>query len=356
MYEEITYERLLRRMLDRITVQNPNIDTREGSLVYNAIAPAAVELQNMYIALDQVLNETFADSASREMLIKRAAERGIEPEQATHAIRKGEFNMGVPIGARFSHGLLNYTAIAKISGGIYQMQCETPGYQGNVESGNLIPIEYIEGLERGTLSDVLIPGEDEEDTEHLRQRYFATLNSQAFGGNVTDYKEKVQALDGVGGVKVYPVWNGGGTVKLVLVDATYGKPSHTLVAAVQEAIDPLEHRGRGMGIAPIGHQVTAVACGETEINIQSSITLQEGWSWEDVLPYVQTAVDTYFTELGETWAQTENLIVRISQIETRLLDLTVVLDITETTLNGAGQNLTLVGDNIPVRGSIINVR
>ena len=43
----------------------------------------------------------------------------------------------------------------------------------------------------------LMPGEEEEDTESLRSRYFAGFDSQAFGGNRADYKEKVKALDGV---------------------------------------------------------------------------------------------------------------------------------------------------------------
>ena len=55
---------------------------------------------------------------------------------------------------------------------------------------------------------VLVPGEDEEDTELFRQRYLNSLNAQAFGGNQIDYIEKVNAIPGVGGVKVYRAWNG----------------------------------------------------------------------------------------------------------------------------------------------------
>ena len=40
---------------------------------------------------------------------------------------------------------------------------------------------------------------------------FDSMDAQSFGGNVADYKERVNAMNGVGGVKVYPVWNGGGT-------------------------------------------------------------------------------------------------------------------------------------------------
>ncbi len=58
MYEAQTYEAILSRMLQKALSINGNLDTREGSLVWYGDAPAAVELQNLYIALDTVLNET----------------------------------------------------------------------------------------------------------------------------------------------------------------------------------------------------------------------------------------------------------------------------------------------------------
>lgn len=155
MYEDITYELILQRMIDRVLAQNPNIDTREGSIIYNALAPAAVELQNMYIQLDTILNESFADTQTRDYLIKRCAERGIIPEPATKAILKGEFNIDVPIGSRFSLDMLNYIVIEKISDGIFKLECETPGSEGNQQFGTLIPIDYIEGLTSAELTELV---------------------------------------------------------------------------------------------------------------------------------------------------------------------------------------------------------
>ena len=56
MYEAQTYEAILARMLQKALSINSNLDTREGSLVWYGDAPAAVELQNLYIALETVLN------------------------------------------------------------------------------------------------------------------------------------------------------------------------------------------------------------------------------------------------------------------------------------------------------------
>ena len=352
MYENTTFEIILQRMLDRIS---NIIDKREGSLVYDTSSPAAIEFQLLYIALDTILNETFADTASREYLIKRAKERGIIPKEATYAVLQGEFNIDVPIGSRFSCNDLNYVAVEQITTGIYQMRCETLGVVGNKIFGDLIPIDYIEGLETAKLTELLIPGEDEEETEALRSRYFNSLDSQSFGGNITDYKEKTNSLTGVGGVQVYPVWNGGGTVKLVIINSDYEKPSTTLVEEIQTAIDPVQNQGVGVGIAPIGHVVTVVGCSTHTVDITTNITYQEGWNWDSVKPYVEKAIDEYFKELASEWDSVDNLIVRISQIETRLLNVPGVLDIANTTLNGVAENLLIGADYIPIRGGINNV-
>ncbi len=352
MFENVTFEAILEAMLDRV----PNtLDKREGSIIYDALAPAAAELQNAYIALDMVLNEGFADTASWQFLVRRCAERGIYPAEATAALMQGEFtpaSLEIPAGSRFSGGNLNYVVEEKTADGTYKLRCETAGIAGHAYLGPLIPIDYMEGLETAALTEILIPGEDEEDEDSLRARYYASFDSAAYGGNVADYKEKVSGLPGVGGVKVYPVWNGGGTVKLVVMDSNYQVPSSTLVAQVQEAVDPSESPGTGQGVAPIGHVVTVAGVTSAAVNIVTEITYQSGWTWEDIRAYAESTMDSYFAELAASWAGEDHLIVRISQIETRLLDLAGVLDIGGTTINGTAQNLVLGADEIPVRGVV----
>lgn len=349
MFEDMTYEMIMKRMLARVP---GSLDKREGSMIYNALAPAAVELTNLYIGLDWMIDQSFADTQGREYLIRRCAERGIVPEEATKAVLKGEFNMDIPIGSRFSLDMLNYKAVEKLNNCIYRMECETVGEEGNRHLGSLIPINFIQGLTRAELTEILVPGEEEETTKHLRQRYFDSLNAKAFGGNVQDYKEKVHALAGVGGVKVYPVWNGGGTVKLVVIDASYNKPSDVLLNIVQEAVDPEASHGEGMGLAPIGHVVTVLPVEEQLIQVSTQITFQTGWSWADAKPYVEECIEDYLKELRSAWEASENLVVRVSQIEARILSLTGILDIKGTAINGVQENLMLDADVIPVKGAV----
>jgi len=224
LYEGQTFEAILQRMLDRVPA---DIDKRPGSVIYDALAPAAAELAQLYAELDINYNLSFADTASGEYLTRRAAEFGVNRRPATKARRQGLFYgagdapIDVPFGSRYGIDGLIYAVVGKASTGVYVLECETAGTVGNQPFGALLPIEYIAGLARAELGTVLVPGEDEEDDESLRQRYYAAVNEPAFGGNVADYKLKIGAIEGVGGVKVFPVWQGGGTVKCTIIGAAF---------------------------------------------------------------------------------------------------------------------------------------
>lgn len=394
MYD-VTYEEILERMLARVS---DKFDKREGSVIFDTHSPTAIELQLLYVELNTLIAEAYGDSASREFLIRRCKERGITPYEATKAILKGEFtpkNIDVT-GQRFNISSLNFIVLEKIADGEYQVQCETPGIVGNQQLGTMIPIEYIEGLETAELTGVLIPGEDEEDTEDLRKRYFDSFNEKAFGGNVQDYLEKTNAIPGIGSTKVTRVWNGdirpadmiptakvktwyegiigtldqevalwlsnvymaaaekklttGGTVLLTILNSDYGVASDTLIQTVQNTIDPAENAGEGYGLAPIGHVVSVKSAKEVTVTLKTKITFDTGYSWSNLQNSIDTAVQDYLLELRKGWADTAYLVVRISQIETRLLSIKGIVDIENTKINGSTDNLTLGKYEVPVLG------
>lgn len=355
MFEQITAESLLNRMLSKVAI---NIDKREGSLIYDALMPAAIELKQLYIELDVIMNETFADTSTREYLIRRAKERGLEPYPATKAIMKAVFNMDVPIGSRFNLNELNYTVIEKISDGVFRVECETAGSDANRNFGQLIPIEYINGLRTAEITELLIAGEDEEGTEEFRQRYFASFNAQAYGGNVYDYKTKVKAIAGVGGCKVYRAheWNGGGTVKLVITDSDYNVPSSELIDKVQTLIDPIVNSGEGNGIAPIGHFVTVTAANAASIDVTLQLSFADNWSWEKCKSNIEAAIDNYFYELNKFWDTDTKIIVRIAQIEARILALDGIIDVISSSINGTNRNIVIDKDSLVIRGEVNEAR
>ncbi len=360
MYENQTVDTIQKRMLGNVPT---DVDQREGSIIYDSVRPSAIEFMMLYTALDFFLTNTFGDTADREYLIERAKERGLTPKEATKAKVKGVFTpslIDVPIGSVFSYDDLNYEVIQKLSQGVYILQCETAGVIGNKPSGKLIPNTYIIGLETAEMTEVTVPGEDDEDTEVFRARYLASFDSQAYGGNITDYKEKVGAISGVGGLKVYPVWDGGGSVKIVFMTSEAKPPTSEFITEVQTALDPVKNQGLGVGIAPIGHTVTV--CGASDSSINITLKVSTASSLDDYKEAIQAIIDDYFEELNRTWPDTakyttneiynNGLVVRISQIESRILELDGVDDISHTKLNGVEENLTLGLDELAVRGEI----
>ena len=403
MFEEQTFEEISSRMLSNV---DDKYDKREGSVIYDATAPTALELALIYSMIDMVLDEVFADTASYYYLIKRASERGLQPKEETKAILKMEvmpITAAITAGDRFNLNELNYTVVQAIEGetGSYQVECETAGTVGNQQLGAVLQIETtneLNDLESAELTEVLIPGEDEEDVETFRERYFGSFGSEAFGGNMTDYKQKVNDIDGVGGCKVIREWkNGynpatfipndtittwysaiigtlsgegrkwltavytaakkklltvGGTVKVIIINSEYKKPSDVLVGVVQTILDPEQNAGEGLGIAPIGHVVNVVGVTEKTVNFSATITYSRDYSFAILKDTICEAIDNYFSELSQQWDSEDYLIVRTSEFDTRLMAITGISDISNIRLNGSASNLILSANEIPVRGSV----
>ena len=354
MFENMTYEFILKRALSLVS---NNIDKRQGSIIYDALAPACAELAQMYISLDNFLNQTFADTADREYLIRRAAERGLTPKSASPAVMKGEFNIDVPIGSRFSINNLIFYADEKISENCYRLVCETLGTIGHRAFGNLIPLDNIKDLTKAVITEVIITGEDEETTENFRKRYFDSFNSLAFGGNKKDYIEKVNSISGVGGCKVIPVFNGGGTVKVIVISSDYTIPSEEFLKEVKEMADPEKTTGNGDGFAPIGHKVTVVGVRECNITINIELTYENGYKLEDISEYVINEINDYMKELAVKWADSENTEIIAMRIGTDIFNINGIKSISEITINNLNpfDNLIIDMDCIPVlRELIIN--
>ena len=93
MFESQTYEAILARMMKRVTDQYPNLDNREGSMIFNALSPAAIELAIAYTALDNIRNESFVDTASREYILLGCKQMGINTDQfkPSAGVFKGKF-------------------------------------------------------------------------------------------------------------------------------------------------------------------------------------------------------------------------------------------------------------------------
>lgn len=350
MSNTITYESLLNRALQRVST---GVDTSEGSFLFDAIAPCVAELYEAYLYIDELEKRVYADTAYGEYLERRCAEHGIYRKEATHTIRKGYFDNEVPIGSRWGKEELVYIVTELVQDGAYLLKCEQSGVIGNRYDGNLINIDAVENINTAKLGEVVRFGANKEQDDALRCRYFNSFEKEAFGGNIKDYQEKVGSIDGVGQVKVYPAWNGGGTVKLRLLDSANNIPSSELIEKVQTLVDPAQNSGEGLGIAPIGHSVTVEAAEQVEVQLTTHLTFK-GSSWENVSSRVNQVIEEYFSEHRTNWSESD-IVVRISQIEARLLEIEGIIDIEDTKLNGLTRNLYLSGEEVPVLVGVVNL-
>ncbi|WP_238656215.1 baseplate J/gp47 family protein [Paenibacillus piscarius] len=349
MYEDQTYEALLERMLDRVP---EGLDKREGSIIYDALAPAAAELAQMYVELEVNNNLFFPDTADGEFLERSIAWTGITRQPAGKAqlgarfYASGDMPLDIPLGSRLSLGLLHYNAAEKLAPGTYRLESETAGTEGNQYSGKLLPVDYIPGLARGEVTGLLVPGTDAEPDEALRQRFFDSARRPATSGNKYHYMEWAQQIQGVGGARVFPLWAGPKTVKVVIVNTEHRPASALLVSEVQKYIDPTP--GMGEGQAPVGAVVTVESATGKVVDVSAKVTLAAGYALQPVVDAFTAGLEKYRKEKAFNATY-----ISQSVIGALLLDTEGVVDYSGLKLNGGTANITLNETEVPLFGNVV---
>ena len=351
-YENMTYPELVRRLEAHIQEDYPELDYREGSIVFNSIAAAAMELAIAYVELNNVQNESFVQTASREYILMGCRQAGMDTSQfeASAGIHKAVFNVPVKIGSRWNLDVYNFTVLEQMpdedlySGMyIYKMRCETVGSEPNGLSGVLTPIDLApENLTYSMLVGILILGEDEASEEEMRKIYQDFVDDSISDGNKAQYIQWANEFNGIGNAKVFSLWNGDNTVKVSILDTGNNVATHELITSFQEYLDP-GSTGMGDGVAPIGAIVTVTTATEKTINVACKITFVEGYSDTTTL---DTALEEYFRSLSYT-----RNTVSYMGVGAMLMSVEGVDFITELTLNGSAQDITLGDEEIPKVGT-----
>ena len=347
-----TYEEIMAEMMAEMP---DDVNTEEGSLIYNACVKQALQLEEAYLSMQIVEDNMYADTQDEEHLIQNGKDKGVDIKEATKAIVQGNFQQEIEIGTRLTANDMNYTVIELISDFSYRLECEEEGIEGNIGSGELSPIDFVDNYQGGSIVAVLVSGEDQEDIEEYRKKVLEIAQTKYFGGNRADYIRFIEALDGVGSCKVKRRTVEDNYIYPYITSSGYGIPSADLVAAVQAAVSPEESNGDGDGIAPIGHFVKIMPAEEVIINVTATFQFADGYSQEALQSQINSVIDTYFLELKKEWRDSEELIVRVAQIEARLLGIVGIKDISETALNGTESNVTLSYTQIPGRGTVNGV-
>ncbi|MEX0380474.1 baseplate J/gp47 family protein [Leuconostoc sp. MS02] len=368
-FQAMDFDYFINAALDRVP---SNLDTREGSVIYDAIAPAAYVMAEMSLNVADTVLNTFTQTASGEYLDYRAEERGLTREQATLTRLTATLTdeNGQPlvanIGDRFaSIGVEpNYYQLTKLSNisGQATLTAETAGEIGNSYIGQLLPISAIAGFGNAIVNEVIIPARNAETDDELRERLLTSNEVIAFGGNVTDYIKFIIDMEDVAAVQVYPTWNGGGTVKAVILNNQYLAPSQALIDQVKNAIDPSNSSGNGYGIAPVGHTVTVAAPILRTINVGVMISTTSTVTVEDVRQKVEQAIAEYVNSVREKWGnvnaneRTYTVILYRSQIIIALLKVDGLTNATNVKFDGADKDITLTTtatiEELPMLGTV----
>ena len=273
-YNQETYQAIRQRMLNNMF---NDIDKREGSFVSNMVSPVGVEFAKYYMELDNILSIMFLEDATNEFLDKKVYDFGIERKQ-------GSFSRGyIKITGENGTFIPQYSEVLSQSGLMFFTMSDVWINEGvatvEVEASNvgaeynLIPnsidkfSKEIYGVVSVTNEEEFTEGASVETDEELRERFFEIIRRPATSGNIYHYEQWAKEVDGVNQARVKPLWNGAGTVKVVVSNNNNIVDSE-IVQKCQEHIN---------NVRPIGAEVTVVTPTALDIDVTANIYIEDGY-------------------------------------------------------------------------------
>lgn len=340
-YNQETYEAIRQRILDSMT---NDIDKREGSFVSNMISPVGVEFAKYYIELDNILSIMFLEDATNEYLDKKVYDFGIERKMGTVArgfIKvTGENGTHIPQNSEvISQGKLSFFTLedAWINEGVALVEVEASdvGAEYNIIQNSIDKfVININGVKSVTNEKEFKEGTNVETDEELRERFFEVIRRPATSGNIYHYEQWAKEIDGINQARVKPLWNGNGTVK-VIVSNDNSIVSEEIVSKCQEYINTVK---------PIGADVTVITPTSLDINITANIYIESG--------YDATKAKLDFEENLKKYLSSCNDTVVYTRVASCLGSVEGIKDYSDLKLNGGISNISFDDEKLPKIKSI----
>lgn len=334
MYEARGQDEILKELQEN---SSSAVSSFEGTFTYDSFAANSIEFAKQEVEREQAYKAMFARTSWGEYLEMRAEEHGIFRRQAVKA--KGTVTVSgngtVPQGSVFQTftGIAFYTtkAASITQSGDIPVECSTAGTIGNVKAGTITVIPMsIPGISSVMNADATYDGFDEEDDATLYNRLIFKVRQPATSGNVNDYIEWATSIAGVGHVTVVPLWNGNGTVKVIIADSSGSPASSNLLTQVSTTIETKR---------PIGATVSVVAPAILELHI--ALTPTKGKGDADA---IKTLLNNYFTSRNFSGGKVSYAVVGKMIIDD---ESTNVTDYDSLTINGDVKNISLTAEQIP---------
>ncbi|MGG2024209.1 baseplate J/gp47 family protein [Gottfriedia sp. S16(2024)] len=347
-YDSYTKDFILQRML---ATAASDVDVRQGAVTYDMTSMAAIEFGNVYPELDNLLTFGFLSAGTPSDFVDlRVGEMGLTRKPAVAAtgqlVFSGANGTVIPVGTRVSNSSSDpvyfvTTQAGTIASGTVTVTAvaEIGGVSGNaVVSDISIVLGTLSGVVTVTNPSQFTGGVDTETDDSLIARYFEKVTKPATSGNAFQYQQWAKSVAGIGDAKVYPLWNGNGTVKVVLIDGNKRAPNATIVTNATNYIN---------GERPIGATVTVVGATEVPIAVSATLTLVAGASLSAVTTKFTSALTDYLKSIAFVDAT-----VRYSKIASVLIGIPEILDYANLKVNNGTVNVVIADGNVAVPGTV----
>lgn len=344
MYEHYTVEAIKSDILSRL---NTDINTSEGSYTSDMVSTVAHEIWKYYQALDAVVPIVYIDETSGEYIDKRCAEYGIKRKPGIKATSKLTFtgidNTKIEAGKVFltAEGLQFETdSSVTITGGMATVSATAAeiGDEYNVDAGTITyQIVTVSGLISVTNTKA-VGGTDEETDAALVARFYDFLQNPSTSGNASHYRQWALAVDGVGAAKVTPLWDGPGTVKVLITGDDNMPVDSTIVDNCALNIEANR---------PIGATVAVKSAEGLEVNVSAAVEIDTSTTVSAVEAAFTLALDSFLKSISFS-----KYTILYNRVAAMLLGIDGVINYSELTINGETENVTIGSDQVPVLGSV----
>lgn len=349
-YESITPESLKAEMLAGLAVKGADIDTREGSYSNILVSAAAYQLYKFYQQLPALLSMMFPDENSGEYIDRNAAQIGMTRSPGVKAravvVFTGADGTRLPTGTALyapESGLKFLTLEdTVICGGTARAEAEAAeeGAEHNLPAGSITSMYVnVPGVASVTNPDPAFGGSDTESDGDFFARYHARRSMPITSGNQGHYIAWASEVPGVSHAGCIPLWDGPGTVKVIIAGADRRPVPEWVRAACAAHIE--ENR-------PIGAAVTVVSVTCRSLPLAAHVTLVDGFTAEEAARQLKENVNSLLA--GLPFGQTVR--VPYSRFLAQLLQCPAVADYRTFTVDGAEQAVTIGAGESAEAGSV----
>ncbi|WP_027702279.1 baseplate J/gp47 family protein [Metaclostridioides mangenotii] len=340
MYNEQTFEKINERTLNNVDLP---VYKGEGSFLYNMLAPTNTELAQMYLELSYQFNKVMLTENYDTLLDQRASEFGYYRKQGTEATGTVEF-FGTSGAAIYNGTLIEFNGLQYVTikdfvieengDNTSPIQALEIGIGYNVPANSdLKLVDNISGVDKVVNKEAFSGGTEIETDDEFRDRFFMSQAETSTSGNESHYKEWAMEVEGVYNVKVVPRWDGGGTVKVVIMDKDNAPTTQEIINRCKEHIEE---------VRPVGVEVTVVTPSNLLVNVSAGIEVKENYTIDDVKAEFKDALNAYLRE-----CTTEVTYMKVLGI---LANLSTINDCKDVLVNEATSNIKINDELVPSAG------